>query len=499
MKSKTLMKSKTVFLIMMFVAAGSLLSAQGLKVEPGTCIKVESGAILDISIGDLFLKSDATGDATIIALGSVTMGTGNAIVQRYMPGADSAWHMISSPVNGMAITGSDWDPGDYEDLFLWSEPSPGTTVSFKNTTISPTFNETNPGDNFVTGRGYIAVYYSLNPTNNFVSGSLNQGDINITLAKSTAKRWDWSGGWNLIGNPYPSGLDWSAVTKDNIVTESSAQIYDPNRDGGEGYVIISGTIAPGQGFFVQAVSNNAILALHPSQQVHTTGQSFLKQQASEDKLVLRITSGEYYDETKILIHEASSHEHDFHDATKLYSFNPQVPHLCSQITSGRGLAIHSIPAISETMTIPLSIKVQGNSIMSISMTEIAGVFEEQTIYLHDLLTNTITKLSEIPTYNFIANSNDNPDRFLLKFGVLDINEFPDNNLLNAYVNNNLLYIDNPDAIVAQVEVYNIVGQPILSKEIGQGLQSIPLNVAPGTYIVMMRTDMAIATRKIFIH
>ena len=133
------------------------------------------------------------------------------------------------------------------------------------------------------------------------------------------------------------------------------------------------------------------------------------------------------------------------------------------------------------------------------MTEIAGVFEEQTIYLHDLLTNTITKLSEIPTYNFIANSNDNPDRFLLKFGVLDINEFPDNNLLNAYVNNNLLYIDNPDAIVAQVEVYNIVGQPILSKEIGQGLQSIPLNVAPGTYIVMMRTDMAIATRKIFIH
>jgi len=45
------MKIKTVLLIMMLIAAGSLLSAQGLKVEPGSCIKVETGTTLDISGG----------------------------------------------------------------------------------------------------------------------------------------------------------------------------------------------------------------------------------------------------------------------------------------------------------------------------------------------------------------------------------------------------------------------------------------------------------------
>ena len=493
------MKTKLIILIMLMFSA-YLVSAQETRLEANTCIKVELGTTMNISgDNDLVLESDATGDATIIALGSVTFGTGGkAIVQRYMPGAISAWHMISSPVNGMAITASDWAPESNEDLFLWNEPSPGTWVNFKNTTVSPTFSETNPDNNFVEGRGYIANYNSLNPTNNFESGSLNQGNINITLAKTTAKSWTWSAGWNLIGNPYPSGLDWSAVTKTGL-EEEYAQVYNTIKSGGAGYDQVT-TIAPGQGFFVLAATNGATLNLLPAQQVHiTTGQSFLKQEASEDKLVLRITSGQYYDETKILINEASSPEHDFYDATKLYSFNPEVPQLCSQITSGRGLAINSISAISETTTIPLSIKVQGNSIMSISMTEIAGVFEGQTIYLHDLLTNTITKLSEAPTYNFIANSNDNPDRFLLKFGAVGITELPGNRLLNAYMNGNLLYIHNPDAVVAQVEVYNIMGQPILSKEIGQGLQSIPLNIASGTYVVMMRTKMAIAKRKIFIH
>jgi len=493
------MKTKLIILIM-FMFSVYLVSAQGLKVEPGTCIKVEALTTLDISDNnDLILVSNATGDATIIALGSVTFGTGGkAIVQRYMPGAVSAWHMISSPVNGMAITASDWAPESNEDLFLWNEPSPGTWVNFKNTTVSPTFSETNPDNNFVEGRGYIVNYYEANPTYNFESGSLNQGNINITLAKSSAKSWIWSGGWNLIGNPYPSGLNWDVVIKTGL-EEVYAQVYNPNKSSGAGYDQVT-TIASGQSFFVLAATDGAVLNLLTSQQVHVTAeQNFFKQQASEDKLVLRITSGQYYDETKILINEASSPEHDFYDATKLFSFNPQVPQLCSQITDGRGLAINSIPAISETMTIPLSIKVQGNSIMSISMTEIAGVFEGQTIYLHDLLTNTITKLSETPTYNFIANSNDNPDRFLLKFGALDINEFPGNSLLNAYMKGNLLYIHNPDAVVAQVEVYNIMGQPILSKEIGQGLQNIPLYVAPGTYIVMMRTNKAIAKRKVFVY
>jgi hypothetical protein len=491
------MKHKSLFLMVMFVAAGTLLSAQGLKVEPGTNIKVLAGTTLKVAGGDLLLKSDATGDATVIAFGSVTHGAeGKAIVQRYMPGATSAWHMVSAPVNAMAITGSNWAPGADEDLYLWHEPDPGIWVNYKNTSEAPTFADANPGDNFLAGRGYIVNYNTANPTNNFEGSGLNTGNVNITLAKSATKSYSWTAGLNLIGNPYPSGLDWSAVTKTDIVTEVWAQVYDVNKVGGAGYEPVNGPIAPGQGFFVQAVSNEAVLALQPAHQVHTTTQTFMK--SGEDRLALRLTGGEYYDETRIMINETSIPEHDFYDASKLFSFDPQVPQLYSLATDGWKLAINSMDAVSESTVIPLSIKVQGSSIMSIQLTETEGAFEGQEIVLHDVLTNTLHKLSDEPTYNFMANANDNPDRFLLKFGTVGIAEAPPRALLTAYMQHNLLYILNPDAPKATVELYNIQGQVILRKVIGQGLQSIPVDVATGTYLVRMQTDHVLASRKLVI-
>jgi len=491
------MKQKTFTTIMVLVFAACFVSAQELSVEPNTNIKVLSGTTLKVSAGDLVLKSDATGDATLIAFG--TVAGDSAIVQRYLPGTATseipAWHFISSPVNGMAITDSDWEPGDDDDFYLWYEPSPGTWVNYKNTTVSPTFTGINPGDSLVTGRGYIVNYLGSNPTYNFGSSGLNTGNINITLDKISTKDWDWTAGWNLIGNPYASGLDWSAVSKTNL-TEIYAHIYDPNKSGGEGYEAVNGTIASGQGFFVQAVSDEAVIALQPSQQVHTTTQTFLKQGA--DKLVLRLTGGQYYDETKILLNEASTPEHDFYDASKFFSFNPQVPQLYSLAPDGWQLAINSIDAISETTVIPLSIKVQGSSEMTIKLTEKEGVFEGPTIILHDLLTNIQHELNKVPGYNFIANEEDDPNRFLLKFGAVGIDELPGSAMLHAYMQDNLLYILNPDAPNARVELYNIKGQLILRKEIGRGLQSMSLNVETGIYLVLLRTDETVATRKLFI-
>ncbi|MCP4000585.1 MAG: hypothetical protein GY727_06730, partial [Gammaproteobacteria bacterium] len=468
-----------VLLIMMFVLSNYLASTQGLSVEPKTNIKVLESTTLKVSGGDLTLKSDATGDATILTYGNVAHGTGGkAIVVRYLPGDAKAWHMIGTPVNAMAITSSDWAPDTDEDLYLWHEPDPGTRVNYKNT-VSPTFATTNPGDNFVTGQGYIVNYNTANPTNNFESSGLNTGNINITLAKSVTKSWDWSAGHNLISNPYASGLDWNAVTKTGIVTEVWAQIYDPNKSGGGGYEPVNGTIASGQGFFVKAVSDQAVIALQPSQQVQTTTQTFMKQ--DEDKLVLRLTGGEYFDETKILISESSAPEHDFYDASKYFSFEPLVPQFYTLSSDGHQLAINSVGAITESTVIPLSIKLQGSGIMWVKLTDTKGIFDEAEIILQDVLTNIEHKLSNEPTCNFMANANNNPDRFMLKFSPVGLDDLPGSTELNARMHYTLLYVLNPDAPTATVELYNILGQIILREVIGRGLQSISLNVATGTY------------------
>jgi len=491
------MKFKLLYL-MMFGFSAFLASAQGgLSVEPHTNIKVLTGTTLKVAGGDLLLKSDATGDATVIAFGAVTHGDGGkAIVQRYLPGQANYWHMISAPVNSMAIAGTAWAPETDEGLFLWDEPDPGYWVNYKNTTEPPIFSVVNPGDNFVTGRGYIVNYNTANPTNNFESDGLNTGNINITLEKSAAKSWEWNAGLNMIGNPYASGLDWSAVSKSGIVSENFAQVYDPNKTGGAGYEPVDGTIASGQGFFVQAVTDEAVIALEPAQQVHTSTPVFMKQ--STDKLVLRLSSETYYDETKISLDEASIPEHDFYDASKYFSFDPQVPQLYTLAADGWKLAINSTKEISETTVIPLSIKVQGSSIMTIQLTETEGTFEGQEIILHDLLTNTLHKFSENPGYDFMANADDNPDRFLLKFGVTGLDESPGRIDLNAWMQYNVLYILNPDAKEARVNLINIHGQEVLQKEIGPGLHSMPVNVATGIYLVTMRTENAVAMKKLFI-
>lgn len=491
------MKVKTCTLLMMFVLSFIMVPAQGVSVEPNTNLKVLTGTTLKVAVGDLLLKSDATGDATLIAFGQVTHGAGSkAIVQRYLPGEVSAWHMISAPVNDMTIAGSAWVPGSNEDLFLWHEPEPGIWVNYKNTVIEPKFSTVNPGDNFVTGKGYIVNYFSANPTRNFESSGLNTGNINITLAKSGTKDYTWTAGLNLIGNPYASGLDWDAVVKNGIVSEVYAQIYNYNKTGGAGYEPLTGIIASGQGFFVRAVSDQAVLALQPSHQVHTTTQTFLKQ--GEDKLVLRLTNGDFFDETTILLHEASAPEHDFYDASKFLSFDPQVPQLYSLATDGWMLAINSMDAISEAMVVPVSIKVAGNDMMSIKLMETKGFFDGKPIILHDVLTNTLHNLSDEPTYYFMASEDDTPERFLLKFGPVGIEEAPLGHELNAYMQHNQLCILNPDAPKATVELYNIHGQVILRQVIGQGLQSMSIQVVTGIYMVAMRTEKTITSRKLFI-
>ncbi len=63
------------------------------------------------SAADLVIASDANGNGSLIVNGTVT---GSATVQRYIAAysaSTNGWHEISSPVNNMAIAGSDFVPG----------------------------------------------------------------------------------------------------------------------------------------------------------------------------------------------------------------------------------------------------------------------------------------------------------------------------------------------------------------------------------------------------
>jgi len=182
------MKKFTLILFFLLILTGLYqVKPQGLIIQPGTCMKIESGTTLDMSAGDLTVQSGASGDASLIDLGNVTYtGGGQARVQRYL--TQGKWHLISSPVSS-AVSGMFLN--DYLQYFTegansWSDiPPVNTPLNVK--------------------QGYALWTVDGAPTTEVFSGTTNTGNQsrNFTLIDE---------GWNLMGNPYPSAIDWDAVT-----------------------------------------------------------------------------------------------------------------------------------------------------------------------------------------------------------------------------------------------------------------------------------------------
>lgn len=91
------MKKPAFLVISLLITA--LLTAQQIRVKPGTKITITPGNTLDVAAGNFLLESDDTGDASLLNRGSITFsGGGQAVVERYI----GAWTTtttagISSP------------------------------------------------------------------------------------------------------------------------------------------------------------------------------------------------------------------------------------------------------------------------------------------------------------------------------------------------------------------------------------------------------------------
>jgi hypothetical protein len=151
--------------------------------------------------------------------------------------------------------------------------------------------------NFVPGQGYLVAYHEDYPVKTFAfSGQknddkiqMNTGNINIVLGYSSDAD-PCHQGWNLLGNPYPSGIDWAALASHALFENVYAYVYNPNKTGGAGYEIIGPVgpgvdgqvIAPNQGFFVKAapIADGQTFTFTDNIRVH--GGSFLKDNDQQD-------------------------------------------------------------------------------------------------------------------------------------------------------------------------------------------------------------------------
>ncbi|MDX9749239.1 MAG: fibronectin type III domain-containing protein, partial [Paludibacter sp.] len=199
-------------------------------VRAGGQLSVAAGKELELS-GRLFLESnEADGTATFINEGTLTVPANNAIVKQYLtsktrpvpvgetPASNDDWWYISSPVTG--ATSAVFDPA--------STAETRNRIGYFNE-VTQLYPQILTNDVALTsGKGYLAKL-GANATVSF-EGALNNGDVNVDITRtgtSVAKR-----GFNLVGNPYPSYLNWNMVRGSR--TDISTGIwYRTRNEGGE--------------------------------------------------------------------------------------------------------------------------------------------------------------------------------------------------------------------------------------------------------------------------
>jgi len=477
------MKSKYIFLVMMFVFAVSLVSAQETRVWPNTSITIASGATLDISNGDLVLLSDASGDASLIDFGTITYsGGGEARVERYL--TDNHWHFISSPVSN-AIAGMFL--GDY--IQNHSESDNGWTD-----VASETYN-------LGIMQGYSLWSVEASPTTEVFSGTTNTGSLNKAFVQG-------GDGWNLVGNPYPSSLDWDAVT---IPPELNGAIwlFDPeigaNGDfvyyinGGGAANTTSQYVPSGQGFFVRATGGAGVLTLDNDNRVHG-GQAFYKN-IEKELLVLKVTGNDITTQTAIRFNENATQQADrLYDVYKIISDKPDVPNLLTRV-GNENMAINTLPSIEENEIVPMWFRAGMDSEYTINATQIESFDSQTPIYIEDLETGVIQNLREMPEYVFDYKSG-NDRSFLVYFS--EPSKSYHKSEINIYAYANVLHVNFPVSEIsnpnftAQIMVFDLTGKTVLQSRTTEIYNQIPLKGNNSIYMINVISEVEVANAKVFI-
>ncbi len=447
------------------LAYPSMALCTNLTIDAGAVVTVDGGKILAIT-GTLINNAGVNG--LIVNSGAMLyeLSGAPATVKRDM-GANE-WHLISVPTSNAT---SAIFTGRYLQVFsepdnLYSDITPTTVPLISAQGYA------------LWGEGFTTEY----------KGPVNAGPKSIAITNAVS-------GWNLVGNPYPTTIDWDAGmgwTKTNVnnaiymhVNSSTWATYisGAQANGGSRY------IAPGQGFFVKA-SGNGTLAMNDNVKSISPATFFKNSNTDKvDHLVrLQVAGNGFTDEAVVrLAAEATAGFDSDWDAQKLFGDEPDAPQIYTQ-----GETELIINALQEVQAVPVGLRAAKSGNYSISATEINDFTE---VTLEDTKTGMFTNLLK-DSYSFNFTQSEAEQRFILHFGTLSVAE---TNTFNAeiYSYQQTVYVNMHDQIPGDVYVYNIAGQLMASRLSSSGLSEFKMQTC-GNYIVKVVGKENILVRKVWI-
>ncbi len=359
--------------------------------------------------------------------------TGNITMQRYINAGATNWRFLTSAVAGSTIAG--WNDNFITSGFIGSDfpnwptaANPWPSIYF--------YDETKPG---IQDSGFVAATNVTNPiavgqgvwvwsgdtitgTQPFmidVTGPPNVGDISLPLSY-TNTGFPAADGYSMVGNPYPSTLDWDSPNITKIGVNNAIYIWNPDLQQFASYVFGLGVnggsryIASSQAFWIKASAVGASVVVTEASK-SAVDASFLKQSQTSNPFKMKVINNYGSDELIINFNENATNGFDASfDAIKMASVNTNIPAISSVLDS-IDYSINQLP--EQEINIPIKILSGAGGIHTVNFQNISAFVNSSCIILEDLFTGSTYDLRTTNSITVYINSTTTSARFLLHLGA----------------------------------------------------------------------------------
>ena len=481
--------------------AGTLSITGAFNINPSIELTVNGTTTLN-SAHCLVIQSDASNEGSFIDNGTIS-GGGSADVQRWVStnASTDCWEYFSVPIS--AASSNLYASAKHKVYYgIETTNNWGSYAAGANVTLNPF-------------TGYTRHYvYADGDVDGVVTntGTLNTGGFgssnNLTRTEAAPGK---QHGWNLMGNPYPSSMDWDALsgwTKTHLI---SSVYYRKNGTFAcyvSGYGTNGGTnlIPPMQAFWVRVDTTftTGTLLISNSVRVHGS-QNIYKTKSSNNTLHLTATNNTnaLTDDTYVIFAPNATDGFDAqYDAYKMFAPDTAYPQLYTN--NGNDMAINSLSDLVGKRDVALGFLTTLSGIYTLTADEVSSFTNNgNTVYLEDLVTSAYQDLSQNNTYQFLSGATSGFSRFILHFNptVTDIKESTqNNNNVLIYSNKNEVHLNSLKALNGDVNIYDMLGQLVASKHVsGTTSAVITLNPVSAVYIVKYITSEQTTSARVFVN
>lgn len=476
-------------------------------------LTLQTGALTSAGLLTLNLNAGA-----IAGTGSGSI-SGNIIAKKDIPSI--GYHYLSAPLANLTVA-------DWNDNLALNSASPMQNYYY--------YNEASVSSNYLTGWTYItstasslnslkgfALYFPSTNTNVNMTAAYDHSVTSyagsVTLTRSTPAG-NGADGWNLVGNPFPSPLDWGAVsgwTRTNIY--DAIYYWDPVNNRYASYVNAASTnggtryIPAMQSFWIRVDttgSSNKSVSFGMTNSVRTTTTdgstpAVWRLSGESNVMSLKVTGNNASDETIVRFSDEATDLFDGSiDAYKLMN-DGGTPSFFS-ILKNNQYSINSLPIPENPTLLPLGLKVAKSGKYSISVTQIAPIDNSIDVVFVDKLLNKTQDLKYDTVYHFDYDIHDTIPRFYLNLGPAAITGNEHETYTTVSISNvsnylNLAFINVPEG-PASVDITDLTGRSVFhDNELKPSSGSYTKNMsafAQGIYLIQVACNNKHYSAKILI-